>query len=148
VKKYAVSLTVLVLAASGCSGGVEGPVIEGNRSTSGDDAEVLGEVVLEGDCLYLDWSELDRRQYETGTRFPVIWPHGTDWNADELAVVLPSGNLVHEGDQVEGSGGYYHGDALSNYTVPEGVALALSCVDNEYGEVAVFNTRGDIEITP
>jgi hypothetical protein len=123
VKKCAVVLAVPLLAATGCSGSVEGPVIASNRSTDGTDAEVFGEVVIESDCLYLLWSD------EAGTRFPVVWPYGTSWNVDESAVVLPDGSLVYEGVRVEGGGGYYDEDALSNYTVPDGVALAQLCVD-------------------
>jgi hypothetical protein len=129
----------MVLLVSGCSGSVDGPVIEGKRRTGGTDAEVLGVVVIEGDCIYL-------RQAEVDTRYPVVWPHGTSWNGAESAIELPDGTLVYAGDQVYGGGGYYTEANLTESTVAEGVELALRCVDNQYGEVAVFNSGGDIEV--
>lgn len=134
-----VGLLVILFVVSGCSGGVDGPVIEGNQRNSGTTAEVFGEVVIEAECLYLSWTEPE-------TRFPVIWPHGTAWDSEQSAVVLPGGTLVHEGDEVYGGGGYHHEENLSEFTSQEGVDLALSCVDNTYGEVAVFNSGDTVEI--
>lgn len=128
-----------LLVVSGCSGSVDGPVIEGSRRTGGTDAEVLGVVVIEGDCIYL-------RQDEIDTRYPVVWPHGTSWNRAESAIKLPDGTLVYDGDQVYGGGGYHHEGNLDQYTVAAGVELALRCVDNQFGEVAVFNAGGDIDV--
>ena len=128
-----------LLVVSGCSGSVDGPVIEGNRRSGGTDAEVLGVVVIEGDCIYL-------RQADVDTRYPVVWPHGTSWNRPESAIKLPNGTLVYDGDQVYGGGGYYHEGNLDEYAVAEGIELALRCVDNQYGEVAVFNSGGDIDV--
>lgn len=133
------SLLVAAFIVSGCSGGLDGPVVEGNRTSGAQDAEVFGEVVVEGECIYLLQTEVD-------TRYPVIWPHGTEWNPDQSAVVLPDGTLVSEGIEVYGDGGYQHTDDLSEDTTSEGIALVSSCVDNEYGEVAVFNSSGEIEI--
>jgi len=139
------SLSVVVTVTaffliSGCSGSVDGPVIEGNRSSGGSDAEVFGIVVVEGDCIYL-------RQEGIDTRYPVVWPHGTSWNSAELAIKLPNGKLVYDGDQVDGGGGYPKQANLDQYTVAEGVELALRCVDNPYGEIAVFNSGADIDVT-
>ncbi|MEZ5175106.1 MAG: hypothetical protein R2823_02720 [Acidimicrobiia bacterium] len=128
-----------LLFLSGCAGSVEGPVIEGNRRTGGTDAEVGGVVVIEGSCIYLLQPEID-------TRYPVVWPHGSSWNRDESAIELPNGILVHDGDRVYGGGGYHKEADLAEYTVPEGVELALSCLDNQFGEVAVFNSGGDIGV--
>ena len=89
------SLLVILFVVSGCSGGVDGPVIEGNQQFGGTDAEVFGEVVIEAECLYLAWPEPDNR-------FPVVWSHGTAWDSEQSAVVLPGGTLVHEGDEVYG----------------------------------------------
>lgn len=129
-------VAVVLLAA--CSGGVDGPVVEADRSSGGEDAEVFGTLVVEGSCAYLSWTEPE-------TRYPVIWPHGTGWNSDVSAVVLLDGTVVHQGDEVYGGGGY-HSSNLDRYTSQEGVDLVLSCVDNEYGEVAVFNSSGDVEV--
>jgi hypothetical protein len=123
-----------------CAGGANGPVVEGNRRTSGENAVIFGELAIEGDCLHLVWSDSD-------ARFPVIWPHGTSWDAERSAVVLARGALVQEGDRVDGGGGY-HSDNLSDFTVPDGVDLLAACVDNEYRELAVFNSSDNVDIQP
>jgi hypothetical protein len=133
------AVTAAMLVVSSCSGGVDGPVVEGNRRSGGEEAEVFGQVVIEDECIYLDVSEVD-------TRYPVIWPHGTRWDSIGLAVVLPDGTHVIEGVEVYGGGGYHHLDRLNDDTTSEGVALLSSCVDNEYGEIAVFNSSGEIEV--
>jgi hypothetical protein len=138
VKPLAV-LIVVGCTILGCSGGLDGPVVEGNRRSGGQDAEVFGEVVIEGDCIYLYQSEVD-------TRYPVIWPHGTKWDSDQSVVVLPDLTLAGDGVEVYGGGGYHHVDGLSDATTEEGVARVTACVDNEFGEVAVFNSSGEIEI--
>jgi hypothetical protein len=47
-------LLVILFVVSGCSGGVDGPVIEGNQRFGGTDAEVFGEVVIEASaCIWL-----------------------------------------------------------------------------------------------
>jgi len=130
---------LLLVSACGSVGSVDGPVIEGNVTSGGNDTLVVGTVIMEGDCIYLHDPQIE-------SRYPVVWPHGTSWNPAELAIILPDGTLVHDGDEVSGGGGY-HTHNLHTYTVPEGVALALSCVDNEYGEIAVFNSDSEIEIT-
>lgn len=132
------SVLIAAVVLTGCSGSVVGPVIEGNHRTGGTDALVAGELVIEENCLYL-------LQPDSGIRFPVVWPHGAGWDSEQSAVALPGGVLVHEGDRVSGSGGYHSGN-LDTFTVPEGVELALECVDNEHGEIAVFNSRDDIDV--
>ena len=46
-----------VFLLTACSGGVAGPVVEGDRRSGGSDAEVFGTLVVEGDCAYLAWTE-------------------------------------------------------------------------------------------
>lgn len=130
----------ILLMLTSCAGGADGPVVEGNRRTSGENAVIFGELAIEGDCLYLVWPDSD-------ARFPVIWPHGTSWDAERSAVVLARGALVQEGDRVDGGGGY-HSDNLSDFTVPDGVDLLAACVDNEYRELAVFNSSDNVDIQP
>ena len=137
--RFVVGAVATLLVVSGCSGSVDGPVIEGNRRSGGTEAEVLGVVVFEGNCIYLHQAEFD-------TRYPVVWPHGTSWNRAESAIKLPDRTLVYEGNHVYGGGGYHHEDNLAVYTIGEGVELALRCVDNQYGEVTVFNSGGDIDV--
>lgn len=133
------AMLVVSFIVSSCSGGVDGPVVEGNRRSGGEDAEIFGELVIEGECIYLYQAEVD-------TRYPVIWPHGTGWDSDRSAVVLPDGTQVSEGVEIYGGGGYHHLDGLSEDTTEEGVARVMSCIDNEFSEVAVFNSSGQIEI--
>lgn len=142
MRRIVKAMAVLLVAGfivSGCSGGVDGPVVDGNRRSGGEGAEVFGEVIIEGDCIYLYQSEID-------TRYPVVWPHGTNWDSDQSAVVLPDGTPVGDGVEVYGGGGYHHLDGLSDDTTEEGIARVSTCVDNEFGEVAVFNSSGEIEI--
>ena len=129
-------IAVFLLVA--CSGGIDGPVVEGNRRSGSTDAEVFGTLVVEADCVYLAWTEPE-------IRFPVVWPHGTGWDSEASAIVLPDGTLVHVGDEVYGGGGY-HSSNLGTFTSQEGVDLVLSCVDNEFREVAVFNSSGHIDV--
>lgn len=127
-----------MLSTTGCSEAVHGPVIEGNRRNGGTDAGVFGVVVIESDCLYLQIPGSDGRS-------PVIWPHGTSWNHNESAIELSDGTLVYEGDEVHGAGGYHSEPNLSEFTVAEGVELALACVDNPYAEIAIFNSNDHID---
>lgn len=141
MRRYATMIAgvlIVLLVTSGCAGGVHGPLLEGDRRTGGTAAIVSGELVVEPECLYL-------QRPDSGERFPVIWPHRTGWDSAQSAVMLPDGTLVHEGDRVSGSGGY-HSDNLDRFIGPEGVKAALACVDNQHGEVAVFNTRGEIDV--
>ena len=138
MKLLAIIAAICAAALSGCSGGVDGPVVGGNRSLSGEDAAVSGEVVIEGRCLYL-------RIPDTDQRFPVVWPHGTSWDDSDSAIVLSDGTLIREGDVVSGGGGY-HSEDFDHYTNAEGVSRLGECVDNTYGEVAVFNSGGEIEV--
>lgn len=142
MRRIVKSMAVLLIAGfivSSCSGGVDGPVVDGNWRSGGETAEVFGELVFEGECLYMYQSEID-------TRYPVVWPNGTEWDSDQFVVVLPDGTQVGEGIEVYGGGGYHHLDVLSEYTTEEGIAVVTSCVDNEHGEVAVFNSSDDVEI--
>lgn len=128
-----------MVTISGCSGAVHGPVIEGNRRNGGTDAEVSGVVVIESDCLYLQMPGSDERS-------PVIWPHGTSWSYQESAIQLPDGTFVYEGDEVRGGGGYHHLERVNEFTVTEGVELAVSCADDQTGEIAVFNADDHLSI--
>ncbi len=128
---------ILVLAA--CAGGVDGPVIAGNRTMGGETALIEGTLQIDGHCLYIGRSDAEER-------YPVIWPNGTGWDAEQSAVRLPDGTLVYAGDTVLGGGGFHDAAALDQYTNDEGQALAQTCDDNTYNEVAVFSSGESIEI--
>jgi hypothetical protein len=66
----------------------------------GDEALITGTVaVTDGGCVGLATA---------ATIHLVIWPNGTSLEqSDLLKIRLPTGELLGEGDQVEGAGGYY-----------------------------------------
>lgn len=129
-------LCLLLLA--GCSGSatVDGPVLTRSPGAGGHgtDAQVRGELVLDGPCLLLEQPE---------GRYPVIWPHGTRWKADERAVELDDGTLARLGSRVDGSGGYHQADVVAELAGDEVAAAAQQCV-GPTGEIAVFNTGRQI----
>lgn len=61
---------------------------------------------------------------------------------------MPGSRYRYNGDRVYGGGGYPTEANLDQHTVAKGVELALSCVDNQYGEIAVFNSGADIDVAP
>lgn len=138
---YALAALLVVAGCSGTSGGVDGPVIQGNDRDGGNDGGLSGTVVIEGDCIYLQGPV---------ERFPIVWPYGTSWRSEEEAIELPDATLVFEGDHISGGGGWRKGGALDEYTLADGAELAARCVDNQYGEVVVFNPYpyDHIEIEP
>jgi hypothetical protein len=138
---------VLVLALSGCGSStgaaVDGPVMrhpERSNSQAGMDAEVRGVLQLDGRCLYVSLEEV-------GERYPIVWPAGTRWDADNQAVIAPGGQSMAIGDEVYGGGGYLYVDDIERIAGPEASALATECVDNTYGEIAVVN-NADTAIGP
>ena len=112
---------------------IDGPVMRyhDNSSPSGNLKNLLqGVLQLEGDCLYLSVAAIDQH-------FPVLWPAGTRWDAQNKSVVSPSGAVMPIGSHVEGRGGYFFlsdihllaGNAASN--------LAAECVDRSVGQIVV-----------
>jgi hypothetical protein len=99
-------------------------------------AIVGGTLSLDGDCLRLD-----------GT--PVIWPHGTHWQAEPAAVVLPNGAAVPIGGAVMGGGGHLDIDNFGRRP-PEVQSALEACAGEtragETREVAVFNRGSDVEV--
>ena len=132
---------LVLLVALGCSGSgepLDGPVMRYPTSTSegSDDAEVRGRLELAGDCLYIALDEVDER-------YPVVWPAGTTWDAEDQAVISPSGTEMAVGSQVYGGGGYAKVGDVERSLGAEAEALVTSCADNKYGEVAFVNNERD-----
>lgn len=124
---------------AGASTEVDGPVMrypEASASEEGSAAEVRGTLELDGDCLYVFLEEVDER-------YPVVWPAGTTWDAEEEAVVSPSGVRMAVGTDVSGGGGYHPVDDVERLVGPDAEALAARCVDNTYGEIALVNNSAD-----
>jgi hypothetical protein len=138
--RLAAANLLLLAAAAACSdqGGTasdsntdgNGPVVahpEGN--SDGADALIEGPLTMSSGCLLVG-------------EFPVVWPHGTTWDAEGEAVQLPDGQGVALGDQVSGGGGYPH---LSDLGAELAEPLA-GCPTNEYEEVAMFNAEEQITV--
>jgi hypothetical protein len=109
-----------------------GPVVahpaEGDGS--GNAALIEGPLTMSSGCLLVGG-------------FPVVWPHGTTWDAEAQAVRLSDGQVVALGDRVSGGGGYpYLSDLGSEFAEP-----LAGCPTNEYGEVAMFNAGEQITVT-
>lgn len=127
---------VVLAACGGTTGAADGPVLtSGGAADGGDDAQVMGEIVLDGDCLLLDLG---------GGRTPVVWPGGTRWQAEPPAVVLPGGEAVPVGGTVNGSGGYHARDQVAAVAGDEVADAAAACAGPD-GEIAVFNPGSTIE---
>lgn len=119
-------------------GGVDGPVLRhvGGFSGDGEDAQVGGAVQIEGDCLYLSFDDEQER-------YPVVWPASTAWDEDDGRVLLPNGDMVGQGDAVDGGGGYHDVDDVQRIAGQTAADLAAVCLDNRYGEIAVINNQRD-----
>ena len=102
-----------------------GPLVSG-----GDAAEILGTLVLEDDCLFID---------DSGFRFTIVWPIGTTWDDESQTLALNDGQTVAIGQSISGGGGYSNVEVLETLIAPEATALAAACVDNEFSEVAILN---------
>ena len=128
-----------VAACGGSESAVDGPVMRYPTSGGGGDqmgAEIRGVVQIDGDWLYLSFDEV-------GERSPILWPAGTTWDVEAQAVVLPNGETVSHGDEVEGGGGYLDVGAVERLAGGTAADLARECVDNTYGEIAVVNNVDD-----
>ena len=113
---------------------------EPSSSQEGMTAEVRGVLELDGECLYVALNEV-------GERYPIVWPAGTRWDADNQAVVTSRGETMPVGDEVYGGGGYLYVGDVERIAGPQASALAAKCVDNIYGEIAVVN-NADTAIGP
>jgi hypothetical protein len=101
---------------------------------AGIEASVSGVLELERDCLYVALDEI-------GERFPVLWPFGTGWDAENRAVVPPTGAPMPIGGSVFGAGGYLGVSDVERLAGADAAAVAERCVDNTWGEIAVVNNQ-------
>jgi hypothetical protein len=116
--------------------GLDGPVLRhlAPEATDGEAAEIVGTLVLEDDCLYL--------QSEHGEeRYPIVWPNRTRWDSGRQVVVLSNRDEIGMTDRVAGGGGYYELAGVERTAGPDAAALAERCLDNTYGEVAIVNNE-------
>lgn len=132
--------TSLVASSNGAvaESAVAGPVMRYPRRTNdkmGMAALIRGVLQLDGMCLYIAAIDV------VGERYPVLWPGGTAWDEQNNSVVPPVGEPIPIGSRVEGGGGYLYVSDVERLAGPEASARAFSCVDNTYGEIAVFNNQ-------
>lgn len=153
VRRAAAAALLVVLAAGcGAEGGAEdraedraedgarpdagstetGPVVahpsEGDGS--GMTALVAGPLTMVRGCLMVG-------------EFPVVWPHGTTWDAEDRTVQLADGQAVGLGDRVSGGGGYPHrSDLGAEFAEP-----LADCPTNTWEEIAMFNPGESIDVS-
>ena len=117
---------------------VAGPVMRYPRRSNdkmGMAALIRGVLQLEGLCLYIAAINV------VGERYPVLWPGGTTWDEQNSSVIPPVGGPIPMGSRVEGGGGFLYVSDVERLAGPDASARASSCVDNTYGEIAVFNNQ-------
>lgn len=143
VLALAVATTLVLYLTTGRGGGVsvDGPVVAHDRGwglggVSGMEAIVGGVLEYDGECVLLSGD-------------PVVWPDGTEWDADEEAVRLDDGTLVQVGDSVSGGGGMSQEAPERDEWWPDtetGRALS-GCLADDAG-VVVFNADSELDVEP
>ncbi len=135
---------VLAVALTSCGGDgtVDGPLLSRPSvliGGGGDDAQVLGTVVIDAKagCVQL---ELD------GSRYPVVWPSGARWDGTVPGIEF-DGDVIIDGTDVEGSGGWYDYDRVADLAGPAIADAAQRCI-GPTNEIAMFNAKGEIRIEP
>ncbi|MEL0000033.1 MAG: hypothetical protein VW623_07975 [Acidimicrobiaceae bacterium] len=118
-------------------GTIDGPVMRHLPpfDAASDAAEILGTLVLEDACLLLVSLQ--------GSRFPIVWPAGTTWDAEGQAVVLHSDARVEIGSDIEGTGGYADTEQVVRWLGDEVAELAERCVESEVDEVVYLENTPD-----
>lgn len=122
---------------------VDGPVVryaQRSPDQAGMAAKVGGRLQLDGVCLYIV-GEQGRERY------PVLWPAGTAWDAQNTSVISPTGEPMPVGTAVEGAGGYLSVADVERLAGREASSLAARCVANADGEIVVVN-NSDSAIGP
>ncbi len=108
----------------------------------GRTAEVFGFVEMDQatGCIYLHQPEFE-------ISYPSVWPSGTV--VTDTGLRLGDGRAVPVGEWVYGGGGYFDVDEVEGGESSDEAAVLERCpgVNNQYGEVAVFDSPAEeIEI--
>jgi hypothetical protein len=103
-------------------------------------AEIGGEVVFDEatDCALIRVS--DRTNL-------VVWPTGTTAIKNPFELRLPDGSVAHEGDRIEGGGGYFGRGTLEKIADEEGSRAAIpspACPHQD--EIAVLNANDSVTV--
>ena len=138
----ALLLGVVSVAAVLNARGPTDPLIIGPVFAAGDDGDgsgmgaiVQGRLRLDDGCLLLD-------------DIPIVWPHETGWDAVDKVILLPGGQQAAIGDRVTGGGGYLHVQSLTGEYDDEFAARLRECPTDRWGQVAVFNQTGHVDVLP
>jgi hypothetical protein len=123
---------------------VDGPVVRRSFPylDEGEDAGIWGTLEMNGGCLVIAYEEHEEVEI---TRFPVVWPAGTAWDAATESVVLATGDLIAIGEELRAGGGYYQPEALEALgdLSPAAIALLDRYATGEFREVARINNQAD-----
>ncbi len=108
----------------------------------GEDAGIQGTLELSDGCLLVAHQEHEEVEV---TRFPVVWPAGTAWDATTESVVLATGERIAIGEEVQAAGGYYQPEALQSLGDLSSAAIARldRCATGESREVVRINNQAD-----
>jgi len=136
--KLGVAIALAVVACS-TAGRIDGPVLTAPFASGGMDALIMGTLAFDAGsgCLFLE---------RDGGRVPVVWPSGASWQASPPGVVLDDGRLIEVGMSVTGGGGYLPTNLIQQRAGSKVADAAAACAGSS-GEIALFNSEGDITIT-
>jgi hypothetical protein len=142
VLAFAVAAAFVLYLTTGRGGlVVDGPVVARDlgwnlTGTAGMDAIVGGVLEYDGECLLLRGDA-------------VRWPDRTRWDADQEAVRLDDGTLVHVGDSVSGGGGMAQEapDRDESWADTETGRVLADCLTEKNG-VVVFNADSHLDVEP
>lgn len=114
------------------SGGVDGPVmfVPGPRPDVGQEALIEGTLIRDGDCLYVGVPE-------SGSRYAILWPFGTSWDADSNEVITADLTRIPVGSTISTGGGYGSPEQLESLLTDDALFdRADACADGEFRELA------------
>jgi hypothetical protein len=103
-------------------------------------AEIGGELVFDEatDCVLLRSGHASHL---------VVWPTGTTAIKNPFELRLPDGSVAHEGDRIEGGGGYFTRSELEEVAGELGSRSVIpSAACPHQGEIAAMNANGDVTV--
>lgn len=93
-------------------------------------AEISGVLEFDNDCLYL-------RNAEVEERYVVVWPAGSDWDAEEQVVHFVRGPDLPVGGTYFDGGGYDDLERVARAFGPEARALLTRCTAGAAAAIGV-----------
>ena len=149
---HAFLAAAMALVVVGCSGGLSEKSFDTDSGNwvlftqprlspfqGGRGAEVFGIVEMDQatGCVYLHQPDFD-------ISYPSVWPAGTVVTDNGLR--LGDGRAIPGGEWVYGAGGYFDVDEVEGGESSDQAAVLERCpgVNNQYGEVAEFDSPADV----